>query len=333
METVGDGLQDGHGAVVPGVAVVFGFHVPDLLERIDQNEVDRRVLCEEIHELLLQTVSDHLRFRHDPDPPGVAVGHVHQTALDAGERIFETQVQHLPRPAVEIPDRLPGGNAMRHPESQPGLTRFGRTGKDVQTVGDQLVHQEGRLGKLHVHDLIGGENVKLRVLDPQHPAQMADGLLRGIEAVVDHHVVHHVAPQITGFAEPVLFKQDAAVLMAFGADGELRRPVPHVIRLQIVDEVLPELGPQGLIDLRHGLRLAVICVFAFMASPFFPGRCTRPTIYSGLYKHWQAMQMGPRTGFFEAESETALSWASNAACRQKWKNAHPGRTSVFAFSA
>ena len=138
----------------------------------------------------------------------------------------------------------------------------------MQAVGDQLVHQEGGLGKLHVHDFIGGENIELRVLDPQHPAQMTDGLLRGIEAVVDHHVVHHVAAQITGFAEPVLFKQDAAMLMAFGADGELRRPVPHVIRLQIVDEVLPELRPQVLIDFRHGLHLTVLRVFTFMASPF-----------------------------------------------------------------
>ena len=266
--------------------------------RYDQHEVDCRVLCEEIHELFFQTVSNHLRFRHDPDSPGVAVGHVHQTALDTGEWIFETQVQHLPRPAVEIPDRLPGGNAVRHPESQPGLARFGRTGEDVQTVGDQLVHQEGRLGKLHVHDLIGGENVELRVLDPQHPAQMPYGLLRGIEAVVDHHVVHHVAAQVAGFAEPVLFKQDAAVLMAFGADGELRRPVPHVVCLQLVDEVLPELRPQVLIDLCHRLRLTVMCAFVFMVSPFlFRGdvftRCF-PTVYTSIGKQ---CKWGPEPAF------------------------------------
>lgn len=114
VETVCYGFQNGHGAVVPGVTVVFGFHVPDLLKRIDQHEVDRRVLCEEIHELLIQTVSDHLRFCHDPDPSGVAVGHIYQTALDTGEGIFQTEVQHLPLPAVEIPDRLPGENAVRH---------------------------------------------------------------------------------------------------------------------------------------------------------------------------------------------------------------------------
>ena len=268
VKPVGDAFQDRHGSVVSGVTVIFGFHVPDLLERIDQNKVHCRTLSQEIDELFLKSVSDHLRFRDDPDLSGVPVRHVHQSALYAGERIFETEVQHLARVTGKVPDRLTGGDAVCHPEGKPGLSGFGRTGENVQAGGDQFVHQEDRLGEFHVHDFIGGEHVELCVLDPEHSAQMADRLLRCVEAVVDHHIVHHVAAEITGFTVPQDLSLNAAAAVALGTDGEGGRPVSHMVRFQIVDEMTSELGTQVLIRLIHCVLLVVQDCFAVNGSPF-----------------------------------------------------------------
>ena len=99
---------------------------------------------------------------------------------------------------------------------------------------------------------------------------MVDRLLRCVKAVVDHHIVHHVAAEITGFTIPQDLSLNAAAAVTLWADGEGGRPVSHMVRLQIVDEMASELGTQVLIDLIHRVPFFV-GLFAYMATPFCLG--------------------------------------------------------------
>ncbi len=127
---------------------------------------------------------------------------------------------------------------------------------------------------------------------------MADRLLRCVKAVVDHHIVHHVAAEITGFTIPQDLSLNAAAAVALGTDGEGGRPVSHMVCFQIVDEMTSELGTQVLIRLVHAILLDLQIVFAVNRSPFSLGTAGPSVWLCGVKnKFLQAMLPGPRKQF------------------------------------
>ena len=237
VEAVGDGFQRGHDFVIPRVAVLLRLHLPDALQRVDDHEADAGVSREEVAQLLLKTASQKLRLRGDPDPVGLAAGHLAEATLDALGRVLQTDVQHVALRRLEIPDLLALADPISQPQDQPAFADLGSAGKEVDPLAQQLFDQPAGWLKLHVHELIGVHGVQLRDPLAQRALNVADGLSGRHARVLAQHIVQQVAPPVTVHAKPgVVLHESGQIAADRTGCGDLILGQLHMRGFQIVPQ-------------------------------------------------------------------------------------------------
>ena len=228
-------------------------------------------------QLLLQAAAHDLRLGGQIDSAAFAAGDLHQPPLEPVQGVLQAEVHDLALPDGEAPDGLPRGDTMGQPQRQPGLADLGLPAEQGQPSGDQLIHHEDRLGELHVHDLIRGNEFQLRDLQPEHPGQVPEDL-RLLLLLHRHGVVHHVAPPLAAgeaVAVPGAVVVGRGLFAAVGAADQRPRVVRDLLPVEVVNQSRPQLVPQPchrlFVDNTYLLLSIVRLVFFFRSSDSAPG--------------------------------------------------------------
>ena len=130
--------------IVICVQIAVTARTADTLQRINDNELCVRMICQELLDLLFQPALECVRHDCKMQRRRCIFRQVKEPRLDALERIFEAEIQHFALGCCEIPERLPLRNAQAKPQSQPRLADFRRTREDVQTLREQFLYQKRR---------------------------------------------------------------------------------------------------------------------------------------------------------------------------------------------
>lgn len=236
VKAIGNLFQYRQRGVVPGVTVAVRFQLADFLQGVDDDEPGFRVVTQKIGELFFQSAAQKLRVGGDGQVSGFAAGDLHQTALEPLVGVLQAQVEHTALPGFQLPHRQPQTDAVGQPQHQPGLTDFGSTRQKIQPLAQQTFDELRVVRELHVHQLISGDGVEAAYLDPQHPANLLEGIGCFSEAVAFHSVVHHVSFAAAVGAAPEKIPNHLRVLPAMRADGEGGFVVGNLGGFQIINE-------------------------------------------------------------------------------------------------
>ena len=83
-------------------------------------------------------------FRHNGEVQrgGRVLGEIEEPALDALEAVLQTEIEDFARVRGKVPERLTPCHLKTQPQRQPGLSDLWRTGQQVQSLGQQIIHEE-----------------------------------------------------------------------------------------------------------------------------------------------------------------------------------------------
>ena len=130
--------------IVICVQIAVTARVPNTLQRVDHNELGRRMLGQKLLDLLLQAMFERVCHDRKMQRRRCIFRQVKEPRLDALERIFETEIQRFALRCCEIPERLPLCNAQAKPQGQPRLADFRCTREDMQAFRNGFVDEKRR---------------------------------------------------------------------------------------------------------------------------------------------------------------------------------------------
>ena len=248
-----DPFEPCHGVVIAGIAALLGTHLPDLLQRVDDDHADHWMCRQKVGQLFLQPVAHDLRMGGQIDGPGLPARDFDEPPLEPVQRILQTEIHDLTLPGRKSPDALTGGYPMRQPQRQPGFPDLGHPRKERQPFGEQPVHHKNGIAELHVHDLVGGDKLQFCDLDGKHPAEEANRFVfrkaKVLHGIIDHISAGTAAGQAG--ADPGAVVIDPRLSAAAGTDGQRRRIEGNALVFQIV----LQMGPEPLTQLCGGFLI------------------------------------------------------------------------------
>lgn len=155
--SVGQPLEDGEVSVVIGIGVLV-VGSPDHLEGVDDDQDGVRVFCKEGFELLFQSTAQQSGLGGEVNGGRRVLGNVQQPVLDTELGVLQTEIEGSALLRWPAPDAFAFGDLYAEPQGQPGLAHLGRPGQDVESLGEQRVHDKGQRheGLGHQCDAVNG---------------------------------------------------------------------------------------------------------------------------------------------------------------------------------
>lgn len=139
------------------------------LKDVDGNRRRVRVLCQKIFQLFLQSMLQQSGLSAEADSVGSVLGDLEQPVLDTELRIFKTEIADEAGFRSHSPGRITLGYSHCQPEGQPGLSHLGRARQDVESSGEQRVHNEVERSKRLGHERGAIDGVETVSLDHRIP--------------------------------------------------------------------------------------------------------------------------------------------------------------------
>ena len=130
--------------IVICIQIAVTARAADTLQRVDHNELCRRMPEQELFDLLLQPALECVRHNCKMQRRRRIFRQIEEPCLDALKRIFEAEIQNLALRRRKIPQRLPLRNAQAKPQGQPRLADFRCTREDMQALWDEFVDEKRR---------------------------------------------------------------------------------------------------------------------------------------------------------------------------------------------
>ena len=146
MASVRQRFENADVPVVAGIGIGLIARSPDALESVNDHQTGGRMLFEELLDLLHQSAVELLRHHGEVQRRRRVLGEIKEPALDALEAVLQTEIENFAGSCGEDLERFALCGAEAQPQGQLGLADLWCSRQQVESLGQQVFHDEGEGG-------------------------------------------------------------------------------------------------------------------------------------------------------------------------------------------
>ena len=143
VAAVGQFFQCGGILIVVAVGCVGTGNHPYLLQRVNNDQPDARVLGQHLIQLLLQPLPDHGRMAAKVQTGGRFLGQTQCAGVQPPRPVLQCQIEYLTFPGTEPEKGFSPADRQAELQRQPAFSHFGRAAQEVQAGCQQSFRQPG----------------------------------------------------------------------------------------------------------------------------------------------------------------------------------------------